>query len=122
MKKVDKSGLYQYYIKVVPTTYNSLSGDVIDSNQYSVTDHFKPLDASGGHSHGPATDGHGLPGVYFYYDFSPIHVNYFERKMSFGEFVIGICAIIGGVFTVATFIDSFIYRGASLKNSIGKAH
>nr|CAB3464873.1 unnamed protein product [Digitaria exilis] len=55
-------GTYQYFIKVVPTIYTDIRGNKIHSNQFSVTEHF--------------TDGYvrpkPQPGVFFFYDFSPI--------------------------------------------------
>ena len=102
------SGMFQYFVKIVPTTYESLSGAVINTNQFSVTEHFKPVEeseaASGGHGHSHA----GLPGVFIMYDLSPIMVKFRESRKSFSHFLTGVCAIIGGVFTVAGFIDGFI--------------
>lgn len=34
-------GIYQYFLKVVPTTYTTLGNSTISSNQYAVTEHFK---------------------------------------------------------------------------------
>ncbi|TQD78058.1 hypothetical protein C1H46_036371 [Malus baccata] len=58
-------GMYQYFIKVVPTLYTNIRGRTIRSNQYSVTEHYKSSEL--GHSQLP-------PGVFFYYDLSPIKV------------------------------------------------
>ncbi len=90
------SGAHQYYLKVVPTTYTDLRGRVTDSNQYSVTQHFKHLDKS---------SGQGLPGVYVNYDFSPIHVSIQEQSRSFGHFMTSMCAIIGGTVTIMSMLD-----------------
>jgi hypothetical protein len=95
------SAMYQYFIKIVPTTYKESSGEVIHSNQFSVTEHERVLTAN---SRG------GLPGVFFIYDFSPIMVSFTEHSTSFAHFLTSLCAIIGGVFTVAGIIDSFIYH------------
>jgi hypothetical protein len=95
------SVMYSYYLKVVPTIYESLDGNIIKTNQFSVTEHQKNM---GG-------DSHGLPGVFFMYDLSPIMVKFTETKKSFAHFLTGVCAIIGGVFTVAGLIDSFLYHG-----------
>jgi len=45
-----------------------------------------------------------------------------ERKNSFLHFITGLCAIVGGVFTVTGIIDSFIYQGQRLaqKMQLGK--
>jgi len=120
---VTGSAIYQYFVKIVPTEYHNLDGDVLKTNQYSVTEHFRQLDAPqqagpGGHSHG----GGGLPGVFVIYDNSPIMVTFKERRRSFTHFLTGVCAIVGGVFTVAGMIDSLVFHSvARFKRSIGKA-
>ncbi len=48
----------RYYVKVVPTTYESRSSGVLNTNQFSVTEHFRPLSSR---------EGQGLPGVFFFY-------------------------------------------------------
>lgn len=58
-------GMYQYFIKVVPTVYTDIRGRTIQSNQFSVTEHFKDAELSRSQS---------LPGVFFFYDLSPIKV------------------------------------------------
>ena len=52
-------------------------------------------------------------------------IKYTERRKSFAHFLTGVCAIIGGVFSVAGIIDSFIYhsmRSLQKKMELGKAH
>jgi len=95
------SGVFQYFIKVVPTTYKYTNGAVIDSCQYSVTEQFKS-------AHDPSK-GFVLPGVFFIYDISPIMVKFTEKRQSFTYFLTSLCAIVGGVFTVAGIIDSLVY-------------
>lgn len=99
--KLSGSAMYQYFIKIVPTTYREPSGALINSNQFSVNEHERILT--------PASRG-GLPGVFFIYDFSPIMVSFTEHTTSFAHFLTSLCAIVGGVFTVAGIIDSFIYH------------
>ncbi|KAL0488296.1 endoplasmic reticulum-golgi intermediate compartment protein [Acrasis kona] len=95
------SGLFQYFIKVVPTIYEYNDGQQIVTNQYSVTQHFRPKNEF--HEHV-------VPGVFFMYDLSPIMVHIAERSRSFIHFLTSLCAIIGGVFTVAGIVDAFIYN------------
>ena len=38
-----KRGTYQYFLKVVPTEYTYLSGKTVETNQFSVTEHFLEL-------------------------------------------------------------------------------
>uniref|UniRef100_A0A803LUM3 Uncharacterized protein n=1 Tax=Chenopodium quinoa TaxID=63459 RepID=A0A803LUM3_CHEQI len=99
---------------VVPTVYTDVNGHAINSNQFSVTEHFKS--ASAGHF---ST----LPGVFFFYDLSPIKVTFKEEHISFLHFLTNVCAIVGGVFTVSGILDSFVYHGQKAikkKMEIGK--
>ncbi|KAK3031492.1 hypothetical protein RJ639_036006 [Escallonia herrerae] len=107
-------GAYQYFIKVVPTIYTDIQSHTIQSNQFSVTEHFK------GSEMGRSMT---LPGVFFFYDLSPIKVTFTEEHVSFLHFVTNICAIVGGIFTVAGLVDAFIYHGQRAlkkKMEIGK--
>ncbi|OMO94286.1 hypothetical protein COLO4_16433 [Corchorus olitorius] len=88
--------------RVVPTVYTDVSGHTIQSNQFSVTEHFKGADIGRLQS---------LPGVFFFYDLSPIKVTFTEQHVSFLHFLTNVCAIVGGVFTVSGILDSFIYHG-----------
>ncbi|CAN0824456.1 Endoplasmic reticulum-Golgi intermediate compartment protein 3 [Linum grandiflorum] len=108
------SGMYQYFIKVVPTVYTDVSGHTIQSNQFSVTEHFRSADAGRLQS---------LPGVFFFYDLSPIKVTFMEEHVSFLHFLTNMCAIVGGVFTVSGILDSFVYhsqKAIKKKMELGK--
>ncbi|XP_015893003.3 uncharacterized protein LOC107427167 isoform X1 [Ziziphus jujuba] len=108
------NGMYQYFLKVVPTIYTNVRGRSVYSNQYSVTEHFKSFENAHSQS---------LPGVFFFYDLSPIKVTFKEEHVPFLHFLTHICAIIGGIFSVAGIIDSFIYygqRAMKKKMEIGK--
>jgi hypothetical protein len=51
-------------------------------------------------------------------------ITYSETKQSFAYFLTGICAVVGGVFTVAGIIDAVIYnakRTLEKKIELGKA-
>lgn len=103
---MDTHGMYQYYIKVVPTRYKALSmgSAEIQSNQYSVTEHMSTL-APG--------SGRGLPGVYFYYEVSPIQAFIEEKKRSWMHFVTSVCAIVGGAYSLMGLVDlllSYVLR------------
>lgn len=94
------SAMYQYFIKVVPTLYSNRFGTIIKTNQYSVLEYLSHVDIWSS----------GVPGVFFSYDLSPIRVDLRESK-SFLHFLTNLCAIIGGVFTVASLVDAFVYQG-----------
>ena len=66
----------------------------------------------------------GMPGVFFSYELSPVMVKYSPKEKSLGHFLTGLCAIIGGVFTVAGILDKLIYNSSRLieqKIELGKA-
>lgn len=98
------SGLYQYFLKVVPTSYSNLHNDTILTNQFSVTEHFRETAS-------PTAGGGQLPGVFLFYDLSPIKVKFQENRINFLSFLTSLCAIIGGVFTVSGIIDATVYHG-----------
>lgn len=103
-----QSGVYQYFVKAVPTTYRPLvaarlpadvrSEGALHSHQYSVVTHFK--------SHPKRADGtvgrDFVPGIFFLYDFSPIRVVIQETKRdNWLHFALELCASAGGVLTIA---------------------
>uniref|UniRef100_A0AAQ6AGE3 Endoplasmic reticulum-Golgi intermediate compartment protein n=1 Tax=Amphiprion ocellaris TaxID=80972 RepID=A0AAQ6AGE3_AMPOC len=110
------SMMYQYFVKIVPTIYMKTDGEVVKTNQFSVTRHEKVANGLIGDQ--------GLPGVFVLYELSPMMVKFTEKHRSFTHFLTGVCAIIGGVFTVAGLIDSLIYHSARAiqkKIELGKA-
>jgi hypothetical protein len=92
-----KTAQYQYFIKIVPTEYETLGGSKRNSHQFSFTSHAREVSKSSSIfiAHFPH------PGVFFKYDFSPIMVSFKEEKSSLMTFLTSVCAIIGGVFTCA---------------------
>ncbi|KAF6041558.1 ERGIC3 [Bugula neritina] len=109
--------MYTYYVKVVPTVYTNVKGEELYTNQFSVTKHFKSVGMMSGET--------GLPGTFFIYEFSPMMVKYKEKRRSLFHFLTSLCAIIGGVFTVAGLIDAAIYhsvRSIQKKIELGKVN
>lgn len=63
-------------------------------------------------------------GVFFNFDISPMLVIQKEERKSFTSFLTGVCAIVGGIFTVASLIDGAIWRAERTlkrKMELGKA-
>lgn len=63
-------------------------------------------------------------GVFFMYDLSPMMVQLTESRRSLAHFLTGVCAIVGGVFTVAGMLDSMLYhsqKALKKKIELGKA-
>lgn len=59
------------------------------------------------HSHTYTTDE--IPEAKFTYDLSPIQIVVRERPKAFYHFITSLCAIIGGVFTVAGILDAVLH-------------
>ncbi|KAF8571470.1 hypothetical protein P879_02294 [Paragonimus westermani] len=107
MYVVEPFQMITYYMKLVPTIYirhndSTDAMDTVESNQYSVTWHSKGTPLNG--------NGQGIPGLFFNYEISPILVKISQEHTSFLHFLTNTCAIIGGVFTVASLFDAFIYH------------
>lgn len=102
----------------MPTVYENIGGEVIATNQYSITEHVRVLPPIDHNQPGPSAccfgvlfsrhdhsfvshviririlriiigHEHTLPGVYFLYDLSPIMIQYTERRKSFTHFLTG---------------------------------
>merc|ERR1712032_1655916 len=104
--KVVKHGAYMfhYYIKLVPTMFIDRYGRTVYTHQYSVTDNNKNVLVR-------KMELAGLPGVFLVYEFNPFMVQKSERSVPLSHFLTSVCAIVGGVFTVAGMIDAILYRG-----------
>jgi hypothetical protein len=103
----DSYGMYQYYIQIVPTTYKYLDGRTITTNQYSVTEHMR---------HVSPGSGRGLPGIFFFYEVSALHVVIEEYRRGWVAFFTSVAAIVGGMVTVMGILDQALYARAG-KNS-----
>ncbi|KAJ3392135.1 hypothetical protein HDU92_008612 [Lobulomyces angularis] len=110
--------MFQYFVKVVGTEFNFMNGTKAQTNQFSVTENERDVSPQVG-------SGGGIPGVFFNYEISPMLVVYKEYQKPFAHFLTDVCAIVGGIFTVASMLDGFIYNAEkSLKKKLdlGKGH
>lgn len=112
--------MYQYFLKVVPTEHHRLNGRKIQTFQYSATAYERdlaPYDPNLGHDAPDRSDGRvvrtveGVPGVFFNYEISPMRVTQTESRPSLWHFLSNLCAIVGGILTLAGILDGLIYRG-----------
>mmetsp|Transcript_38373 Transcript_38373/g.108535 ORF Transcript_38373/g.108535 Transcript_38373/m.108535 type:complete len:371 (+) Transcript_38373:101-1213(+) len=103
--KIVKHGAYMfhYYIKLVPTLFTG-QDRVVYTHQYSVSDTGKNVMVR-------KDELTGLPGVFLVYEFTPFMVQKIEKVVPLSHFLTNVCAIIGGVFTVAGMIDAILYNG-----------
>jgi len=105
--------MYQYFLKVVATQFRTIAGDQINAHQYSAT-HFDRNLAEG--ARGKTEEGvhvthgvQGMPGVFFNFEISPMRIIHSETRQSFAHFITSTCAIVGGVLTIASIIDSLLF-------------
>lgn len=103
------TAIYEYYTKVVPTTYRSLDKEPVHVYQFTANSN--------------KIQNQQMPSLYLRYDFSPVTVRYTEKRESTSHFLVQICAVIGGVFTVAGLLDSALHKSIVVlakKAQIGK--
>jgi len=104
-----ETAIYEYYTKVVPTTYRPLDQEPVHVYQFTANSN-KIVNQQ-------------MPSLYLRYDFSPVTVRYTEKRESTSHFLVQICAVIGGVFTVAGLLDSVLHKSIVVlakKAQIGK--
>ena len=75
-------------------------GSSLQTNQYSVTEHMR---------HVTPGSSKGLPGIYFFYEVSPLHVEIEEYKLGWVRFFTSVAAVVGGVYSVMGMVDGFIF-------------
>ncbi|CAN0109434.1 unnamed protein product [Ectocarpus sp. 6 AP-2014] len=105
----DTHAMHQYFLQLVPTVYRLDNGETVHSNQYSATEHLK-------HVHDGTS--RGLPGVYFYYEVSPVQALVEEKRKGFLAFLTGACGVVGGVYTILGLVNT----GIDGLLGMGKAH
>ena len=117
---LSKTGVFQYFVKIVPTNYTDRRGYVTSSNQYTYTEKFVPigegsdaekakgLEAQHGNGHRHPAIIKALPGVFVVYNLSPFIVHRTEEVQSFFHFLVRVSAIVGGVFTVSGLVDKLV--------------
>ncbi|KZT09274.1 endoplasmic reticulum-derived transport vesicle ERV46 [Laetiporus sulphureus 93-53] len=127
VKKTSKQQyMFQYFLKVVSTQFNTLQGKSYKTHQYSAT-HFE-RDLTKGHQEDNKEGVHvahtstGIPGAFFNYDISPILIVHTETRQSFAHFLTSTCAIVGGVLTIASLLDSVLFATTRALKHRGGAH
>ncbi|KAI9453312.1 DUF1692-domain-containing protein [Lactarius psammicola] len=87
----DEFVAYQYYLRVVPTTYVAPRTGPLHTNQYSVTHYERKLSA---HS--------GVPGIFFKFDIEPVRLTLIQRTTTLAQFFIRCVGVVGGIFVCAS--------------------
>ena len=130
------TGVFQYYVKVVPTNFTDTDGTVLETNRYSFTERYVPLmvdldedhftlgdpdrnavgaDAgtnkkANGHTHEHHWRQNSvLPGIFFIYDIYPFALEVTKTYVPLSHLLIRLTAVTGGILTVSGWIDGLMY-------------
>lgn len=88
---------FEYYVKIVPSALTQGDGQKHHSYQFVANSH-------------AVVGRYRLPAIFFRYDISPITVMFSRQGESLSHFLVQICAIVGGVFTVLGLVSSCMNR------------
>lgn len=85
--------MFQYFIKIVPLVVHTRRHSSLDTYQFAVQEHHRPVD----HARGS----HGVPGIYLKYDVSPLTVRVDEEADSLAVLLVRLAAGAGGLFVTS---------------------
>jgi hypothetical protein len=94
--------LFEYYLNIIPTQYVDLQKNKYNIFQFTV-------------SKVKVESGMIIPTIYFRYDISPILLKYTKYIPNHFQSWINVCAIIGGLFTIISILDSIIIKICGLE-------
>lgn len=99
----------EHYLQIVKT-------EVITRKDYKIIEEYEYT------AHSSLAQSLHIPVVKFHLELSPMQVLITENQRSFSHFITNVCAIIGGVFTVAGILDSILHNTFRImkKVEIGK--
>ncbi|KAL0754402.1 hypothetical protein Bca101_092070 [Brassica carinata] len=95
----------EHYLQIVKT-------EVLKSNGHAMIEEYEYT------AHSSVAHTYYLPVAKFHFELSPMQVLITENSKSFSHFITNICAIIGGVFTVAGILDSILHQTMTLMKKI----
>ncbi|KAI5641683.1 hypothetical protein M9H77_00088 [Catharanthus roseus] len=92
----DANVTVEHYLQVVKTEVITRSYKLVEDYEYT--------------AHSSLVHSYDLPVAKFHFEPSPMQVLITENTKSFSHFITNVCAIIGGVFTVAGILDSILHN------------
>ncbi|XP_024515759.1 protein disulfide isomerase-like 5-4 [Selaginella moellendorffii] len=99
---------HDHYLQVVKTEVVSLQ----KRKEFSLLEQYDYT------SHSNTVQNTNVPVAKFHYELSPMQVLVKENPKSFSHFITNVCAIIGGVFTVAGIVDSMLHGAMRMVKKI----
>lgn len=94
---------YEYHLDIVPTIFGAGSAKKAPeerSYQLAIAKHKQELPPGN------------MPAAFFRYQLSPITVRFDRERVSFIHFLTYVCAIVGGVYSVAGIVNGMVHRAA----------
>lgn len=88
---------FEYYLDIVPTYYVDLNKKEYHVHQFTANKNQVKTHIM-------------IPTIYFRYDISPILVKFIQEKPNIFQVIINVCAIFGGMFTIAGIIDTLLLK------------
>ncbi|CAH8336967.1 unnamed protein product [Eruca vesicaria subsp. sativa] len=95
----------EHYLQIVKT-------EVLKSNGHAMVEEYEYT------AHSSVAHSYYLPVAKFHFELSPMQVLITENSRSFSHFITNVCAIIGGVFTVAGILDAILHQTMTLMKKI----
>lgn len=106
----DQHTQHEHYIDIVNTLFKFSNGDAVNAFKFSMNSN-------------EVIDTTRRPGIKFTYHISPMSVIITESRMPFYHFITNVCAIIGGMYTIFSLLDTIVYQGSKIikkKTNLGK--
>jgi len=86
----------EHHVNIVPTSFARAGGrGAVETYQFTATSHSRTKDT--------------LPSVLISYDVSPIQVQIEPKAEPASEFIVSLCAIVGGAFTIFGILDAMLW-------------
>lgn len=104
----EKHETQEHHVNIMPTSFGP-PGDTnpIETYQFTATSHGRTRDT--------------LPSLLISYDVSPIHAHIVQTSEAFSDFLVSLCAIVGGAVSVFGIVDGLLYASTNaVKKSMGK--
>ena len=98
----------EHHVNIMPTSYGRPGEKKpIETYQFTATSHGRTRDT--------------LPSLLISYDVSPIHAHIAERERALSDFILSLCAIVGGAVSVFGIVDAMLFTGTNVvKKNLGK--
>lgn len=109
--------VHEHYLKIVSRSYEPLEGDAVQLYEYTFnSNRFKLMPPF-------AEDDHNIDGpmIKFSYDISPMRVELREITKPKLEWLLGMCALLGGVYTCSGVLENVVQASVrTIKKNLGK--